>query len=136
MPLSPFDSTNYWTMFSMACHHVPWTEHKSDDVMLGMHALPLGSSYGRRKSVWHVIIALGQNIQVLTTSSVTCYHRPCATHPVRRRRMLHACMDLGQHILSGLHTIIALGQHTRSDKVGHGVPSRSLTTYMVGLLGA
>ncbi|TMW83261.1 hypothetical protein EJD97_002309, partial [Solanum chilense] len=76
----------------------------------------------------------GQNIQGLTTSTVTCYHPPWAAHTVRRRQACHARMDLGQHKWSGWHAIIALGQHTRLDEVRRGMPSLSLTTHMVGLL--
>uniref|UniRef100_A0A3Q7GSX5 Uncharacterized protein n=1 Tax=Solanum lycopersicum TaxID=4081 RepID=A0A3Q7GSX5_SOLLC len=72
----------------------------------------------------------------LTTSSVTFNHRRWAAHKVLRRRAWNASMDLGKHTRSGWHAIIALGQHKRSDEVMHGMPSRSLTTHMVGLLGA
>ncbi|TMW92215.1 hypothetical protein EJD97_013340, partial [Solanum chilense] len=42
------------------------------------------------------------------TSSMECYHRPWTTHTIGLRRAGHACK--------------ALGQHTLSNDVGHGMP--------------
>ena len=47
-----------------------------------------------------------------TTSGVTCHHRLWTTHTVELRR--------------AWHTIIAFGQHKRSNDVGHGMPSSPL----------
>ena len=45
-------------------------------------------------------------------------------------------MSLWKNTQLEWHAIIALGQHTRSDDVGCGMPPRSLTTHTVGILGA
>ena len=47
-----------------------------------------------------------------TTSGVTCHHCILTAHTVERRR--------------AWHSIITFGQHTRSNYVGHGMPSSPL----------
>ena len=47
-----------------------------------------------------------------TASNVACHHRLLAAHTVERRRTWH--------------TVIAVGQHTRSSDVGRGMPSSPL----------
>ena len=71
MSSSPLGSTNDYTTYGMACHHHPWTEHKSDDIVCCMPALTLGSTYDRRLLAWNVVIALGLNIQGRTISNGT-----------------------------------------------------------------
>ena len=80
----------------------------------------------RRRRVWYVIIALGQqarlddversmipwslrNTHGRSTSIVACHHCHCTKTMIRLRQESHA--------------IIALGQHTRSNDVEHGMPS-------------
>ena len=162
MPSSPLDSTNGGATSSVSCHHCPWATHtvgqrrawhviitlgkhrRSDDVGRGMPSSPLDSTDGRatpsvschhrpwaahtvgQRRAWHAIIALGQHRRSdvvghgmqsspfcsthgRTTSAVACRHCRWAAHTVERRRVCHA--------------IIALGQHTRSDGVGCGMPS-------------
>ena len=109
MPSSPLDSTDGRATSSVSCHHRPWAGH----------------TVGRCRT-WHAIIALGQHRRsddvVLgmpsssldstdgrPSSGVACHHRPWTAQTVERRRACHA--------------IIALGQHTRSDGVEHGMPS-------------
>ena len=81
------------------------------------------------RRVWHNITAFGQHTRSndvgrgmpslpfgitngRTTSGVACHHRPWTAHTVERRRAWHA--------------ITALGQHTRSDDVGHDMTSPPL----------
>ena len=112
MPSSPLVNTHVRTTSGVACHHRPWTAY-----MVG------------RYRMWHVIITHGQHtwsddVQCRMpsspfhdtndriTSCVECHHRPRVTHTFGRRRAWHA--------------IIALGQHTRSDDIGHGMLSLPL----------
>ena len=100
------------TTSSVACHHRPWTTYKV-----------------KQRRLWHVIIALGQNtrsdgvgrgMQSYTldctygrkTLIVSCYHLLWTSHTVERRQALHAHMSLGQQ--------------TRSDNAGQGMPSSPL----------
>ena len=90
-------------MSGMACHHCLWAKHMV-----------------RLRRVWQEIIYLGQHIQLKnverfmllssldfthsrTTSGMACPHVPWAANAVRRHQ--------------ARHSIIALGQHTRSDDV-------------------
>ena len=113
----------------MACHHSPWMANtvrrrqalhaitafgqhtRSNDVGRGMTSSPLDSTYAR------------------TTSGVACHHRLWAAHLVERCRAWHAIIALvGKHVgrRRAWHAIIALGQHSRSDDVGRGMPSPPL----------
>ena len=111
------------------------------------HLRPWAAQTVRRRRAWHAIIALGQHRRSAvvgrdmpsppldstngqttsgvashyrhwtsshsqTASGVACHHRPWTANTVERRRAWHA--------------IIALGQNTRSDGVGHGMPSSPL----------
>ena len=81
------------------------------------------------RQVWHDIIALGQHTRSndvgrgmlspplgsthgRTTSGVALHHCSWTTHTVELRRAWHA--------------ILAFGQHTRSNDVGHGITSPPL----------
>ena len=81
--------------------------------------------------MWHAIIAFGQHTRSSnigrgipssplgstdgrTTSSVACHYRPWVAHTVERRRTWH--------------TVIAVGQHTRLNDVGRGMPSSPLVS--------
>ena len=83
---------------------------------------------GRRRA-WHDITALGQHTRSdyvrrgmtspplyrthgRTTSGVAFHHRLWTPHTVKQRR--------------AWHSIIAFGQHTRSNYVGRGMPSSPL----------
>ena len=100
------------TTLGVACHHCPWTAH----------------TVGRRRT-WHDITSLGKHTQSIdvglgmtsppldcthdrTMSGVTCHHHLWAAPSVERRLLWHV--------------IIAVGQHTRSNNVGHGMPSSHL----------
>ena len=65
----------------------------------------------RRRLALHAISPL-ESTHGRTTSSVTFHHRPWRAHTIALRRAWHA--------------IIALGQHTRLDDVGRGIPSSPL----------
>ncbi|TMW93883.1 hypothetical protein EJD97_011029 [Solanum chilense] len=58
----------------------------------------------------------------MTTSGVASSQGPWAAHSVGRRRSSHAIMAVGQQARS-YFIIIALGQHTRSNDVKHGMQS-------------
>ena len=109
IPSPPLDSTHGLMTSGVACHHCPWTAH----------------TVGRRRA-WYEIIALGlhawtnyvghgmtspplDNTHGRTTRSMACHHRPWTGNTVEQRRAWHA--------------IIAFGQPTRSNGVGHGMPS-------------
>ena len=94
-----------------------------------MSSPPLDSTDSRQRRVWYAITALGQHTRSndvgrgmkspplgktygRTTSGLACHHRLWAAHMVRLRR--------------AWHDIIALGQHTRSNNVEHGMTSPSL----------
>ena len=106
------DSTDSRAASDVACHH----------------RLSAAYTVGRRRA-WHAIIALGQHrrsddvVRGMPSSpldstdgrppsGVACHHRPWTAQMVERRRTCHA--------------IITLGQHTRSDGVGRGMPSSPL----------
>ena len=90
---------------------------------------PLDITHLRQRRVWHDIISVRQHTQSVgiglgmpsspldrkhsrTTLGMACHHRLWAAHMVERRR--------------AWHDITALGQHTRSDYVGHGMTSPPL----------
>ena len=99
-------------MLGITCNHFPWTPH----------------TIGRRQA-WHTIIAFrlhtwlddvrhGMQSYTLVitynrmTSSVSCYRHLLTSHIVGRRQSWNARMSLGQE--------------TRSDDVGRGMPSSPL----------
>ena len=116
MPSLPEGSTHGQTTSGMTCHHrlgkahtfnqhPAWIEitalglhARLEDVERGMTSLPLDSTDGRQCRVWTLKVAL--------------HHRPWAAHMVELRQAWHG--------------ITALGQHTRSNDVGHDMPSPSL----------
>ena len=94
-----------------------------------MPSLPLGTTHGRQRRAWHAIIALGRQTRSddvrhdmpsppldsthgRTMSGVALHHRPWTARMVRRRQ--------------AWYDITALGQHTRSNDVGRGLPSLPL----------
>ncbi|TMW88567.1 hypothetical protein EJD97_018386 [Solanum chilense] len=140
-------SDNIRTTSGVACPHGHWAAHtQSDDVRRYMPSSNLGSTHGRTTSGVACNIALAQHkqsdnvkhgnaiipwnahtvrcvgrgmlssplesIQDRTTSGVACYHLPWRAYTIGTHRAWHTQMDFGQH--------------TRSDDVGHGIPSSSL----------
>ena len=112
MPSSPFDSTHGQTTSGVTCHH----------------RLRIALTVERRRA-WHSIIAFGQHRQSddvghcmpssplasthsRTTLGVACHHRLWVAHTIER--------------CQALHSIIAFGQHTRSDDVGRRMTSPPL----------
>ena len=147
MPSLRLVSTHGRTTSDVACNHCHWAAHmvercqachdisalglhaRSDDVGHGMTSPPLDNTHGRTRQAWHDITALelhtrsndvGRDMPSSpldsthgrATSGVTCHHRLWAAHRVKQCRAWHA--------------IISLGQHTRSDDVGRGLPSSPL----------
>ena len=114
----------------MACHHCLKAAHTVERCRAWHAIVAFGLANSvRRHRAWHAIIACGQHRQsnsVLcgmpsspfgsthgrTASGVACHHRPWTIKTVGRHRAWHA--------------IIALGQNTRSDGVGHGMSSSPL----------
>uniref|UniRef100_A0A3Q7II67 Uncharacterized protein n=1 Tax=Solanum lycopersicum TaxID=4081 RepID=A0A3Q7II67_SOLLC len=144
MTSPPFDSTHGRTTSGMTCHHRLWKAHtftqrrawieittlrlhaRLEDVGHGMTSPPLGSTHVERRRAWHSIIAFGQHTRSndvgrgttspplnsthgRTMSGVTCHHRLYTAHSVERRQVWH--------------DIIAIGQHTRSNDIEHGMTS-------------
>ena len=144
MPSSPSGSTHGRTSSEVACHHCLWAAHtverhrswhaiiafgnhtRANDVGRGMQSSPLAAHTVERRRAWHAIIALWHHTRSdgvergmpssplgsthgRTTSDVAYRHRRWAAQMVGQRRPWHA--------------IIAFGQHTRSDGVGHCMPS-------------
>ena len=112
IPSSPLDGKHGLTTSGVACNHRLWAAQTVE-----------------RRRAWHAIIALGQHrrsdgvgcgipsspldsTHSQTTSGVACHHRLWGAHRIERCWALHA--------------IIAFGQHTRSDDVGHGMTSPHL----------
>ena len=102
---------------------------RSDDVGRGMTSPPLESTHGRLRRAWYAIILLGKHTRSddighdmpsppldsthgRTMSGVALHHRPWTARMIRRRR--------------AWYDITALGQHTRSNDVGRGMPSSPL----------
>ena len=116
MPSPPLDNTLSKTTSGVACHHRSWAAHTIE-----------------RRRVWHDITSLGlhawsedvgrgmtspplDNTHGRPTSGMACHHRLWAAHIVKRRQ--------------AWHDITAFGKHTRSNDVGHGMPSSPLgSTY-------
>ena len=65
----------------------------------------------RQRLEWHAILPL-DSTHGPTISSVACHHCPWRANTITLRRVWHA--------------IITLGQHTRLDDVGRGIPSSPL----------
>ena len=118
----------------------------------------------KRRQAWHSIITYGQQTRSNNvgcgmtsppldsthgqlTSGVTCHHRRWITHSVKRHRVWHAIIAVGQHTRSNdvrrgmtsppldsihsrqrrlWHDITALGKHTRSNDVERGITSPPL----------
>ena len=112
MPSLPLGSTDGWTVSDVACQHRIWP------------ALTV-----KRRRAWQAIIAFGKHTgsndvgrcmpssplgstHGRTTSGVACHHRLWTAVTVGRRR--------------AWYSIITLGQHTRSDGIGRGMPSSPL----------
>uniref|UniRef100_A0A3Q7GPQ5 Uncharacterized protein n=1 Tax=Solanum lycopersicum TaxID=4081 RepID=A0A3Q7GPQ5_SOLLC len=96
-----------WYAISAFGQHI-----RSNNVGRGMPSWPLDSTHGR------------------TTSGVACNHSPWTAIMVERRRALHAIIAFGLADTVGKHrawhAIISLGRKTRSNDVGHGMPSAAL----------
>ena len=149
MPSSPLDSTDGGATSNVSCHHCPWETHtagrrrawhaiitlgqqtRSNDVGRGMPSSPLGSTHGRTTSgvachhhPWQHTrssdVRRGMPSSPLgsthgrTASNVACHHSLLAAHTVERRRTWH--------------TVIAVGQHTRSNDFRRGMPSSPLVS--------
>ena len=147
MPSLPLSSTHGQTTSRVACHNRIWAAQKvercqvwhdiiaigqhtrSNDVGRGMTSPPLENTHGRQRWAWNDITALTQHTQSSdvgcgmpslpfgnthsrTTSGVACHHHFWAAQTVERRQAWHA--------------IIAFGQHTRSNNVGHDMTSPPL----------
>ena len=134
MTSPPLDSTHgrqrrAW-MSEVAIHHRPWAENTVE-----LHR------------AWHDITALGQhtrsndvrcgipswnlnNTQCRSTSGVVCHHTPWTANRIEQRWAWHALIafKLADTVerRRAWHAIIALGQHTRSNNVGRGMPSSPL----------
>ena len=97
MPTSPLSSTHHRTTSCVACQHRLWAAHTVE-----------------RRRAWHDITSFEQRIRSnnvergmpsppwdithgQTTLGVACYHRLWAAQTVRRHRVWHSIMDLGQH---------------------------------------
>ena len=114
MPSSTLGSTHSQTTSAVACNHRLWAAHMVE-----------------QRHTWHAIIALGRqtlsndvrggmppsplgSTNGRTMSGVTCHHSPWTTNTVKKRQ---AC-----------HSIIAFGQHKRSNDVGLGMTLPPLGT--------
>ena len=112
MPSLTLDNTHGWTASGVKCHHRLWEAHMME-----------------RRRAWHAIIALGRQTQWnfvrrdmpslpldstygQTTLDVVCHHRLWVAHTVERCR--------------AWHDITTVGQLTRSNDVGRGMPSSPL----------
>ena len=108
----PLDYTHDRTTLGMACHHRLWTTH-----MVERHqARHDVTAFGQRKRSNHVghgmpLSRFGSTHGPIT-SGVACHHHLWAALTVERRR--------------AWHDIIALGLHTRSEDVRHGMTSPPL----------
>ena len=119
MPTPSLDSTHGRTTLGVACHHRLWAAHTVE-----------------RRRAWHAIIALGRQTRLddvrrdmpsppldsthgRQMSGVALHHRPWTARMVGRRR--------------AWYDITALGQHTRSNDVGRGMPSSPLAAHTVRL---
>ena len=115
---------------SVACHHYLWPAQTVERHRAWHSIIAFGLAHiaGRRRA-WHAIIALGRQTRSndfghgmpstpfgsthsRTMLSVASHHRPWTARTVGRRQVWHA--------------IIVLGQQTRSNDVGRGMPSSPL----------
>ena len=141
-----------WSSTSgVACHHRPWTAHTVGNVVRGMTSPPLDSTHNRQRRAWHDITALDSthdrqrrswhdiialrrqtwsndvghgmpssplgSTEGRTALGVACHHRLWPAHTVERRW--------------AWHDLTVLGQHTRSDYVGRGLPSSRWVAHTV-----
>ena len=119
-------STHGWTTSSVVCPQRPCTAHilrrnRAWKVARSKQSRTMSSiNWNHRTSeaymlrgclAWHAISPLDSTYG-RTTSSVACHHRHWRAHTITLRQAWHA--------------IIALGQHTRLDDIGRGIPSSSL----------
>ena len=77
-----------------------------------MPSSPFGSTDGPTTSGVAFRHRIKEGSHSRTASGVALHHRPCTANTVERRQAWHA--------------IIAIGQHTRSNDVGHGMTSPPL----------
>ena len=145
MPSSPLGRTDGQTASGVACHHRPWTStavcHRRAwhaIIILGQHKRLAIVKRGMPSSPLN-------NTDSRPSSGVACHHSPWTAYTVGGRRAWHAIIafgladTVGRHRASNAiiafgiddtvgrrrawHAIFALGQHRRSDDVGHGMPS-------------
>ena len=96
----------------MTCHHSLWTAHMVERCQVWLYITALGLH------AWSDDVGRGMTSPPLDsthgrmTSGEACYHRPWAAHTLGLRQ--------------AWHDITALGQHTPSDYVGHGLTSPPL----------
>ena len=147
MTSPPLDSTHGRTTLGVARNHRPWKVHTVGNVGRDMPSLPLDNTHGRTTSgltchhrlrtahmvglrrAWNDITALVQHTRSnnvwrgmtsppldcthdRTMSGVACHHRLLAAQTVKQRQPWH--------------DNTALGQHTRSNDVVHGMTSSPL----------
>ena len=126
MTSPPLDSAHGRTTSGATCHHRLWKAHRverrrawhanitfgqhtrSNDVGRGIPASPLDSTWSK-DVVRGITSPPFDSAHGRTTSSTICHHHLWKAHTVERRRAWHA--------------IITVGQHTRSNDVGHGMPA-------------
>ena len=112
MPSLPLDNTHGRTTSGLTCHHRLWTAH-TVGLRRAWNDITALVQHTRSKDVWrgmtspHFDCTHGR-----TLSSVACHHRLWAAQTVKKRR--------------AWHDNTALGQHTRSNDVGRGMPSSPL----------
>ena len=147
MPSPPLDNIHGWTTSDVACHHRLWAakmveRHRachditalglhaqSDDVGRGVTSPRLDGTHGKTTTsvalhhyYWtaRMVGNVGRGMTSppldsthgRTMSGLTCYHCLWTTHMIELRR--------------AWHEITAFGQHTRSNDIGHGIPSSPL----------
>ena len=109
---TPLDGKHGRTTFGMTCHHRLLTAHTVERCRVWLYITALGLH------AWSDDVGRGMTSPPLDsthgrmTSAEACHHRLWAAHTVRLRR--------------AWHDITALGQHTRSDDVSHGMTSPPL----------
>ena len=101
--ISFLDNTHGRKTSGVSCHHCPWTTHTDERHRTRNGIIIVG------QQKWSNDVGCGMssspldNIHDRMTSGVACYHRLWIEHTIERRR--------------AWHSIIALGQHTRSDDI-------------------
>ncbi len=126
MPSSPLSCTHGRTTSGMACHNrlwaaqtveQRWARHAiialgrqtlSNDVGRGMPSPPLDSTTWSNDVKHDMSLPPLDNTHEQTTLGMACHHHLLAAHMVDRRRAGHA--------------IIAFGQHTPLNYIGHEIP--------------